>query len=305
MTYDWHGNRRSRPYTQGTGTNQSFSYNPPNNENFSYTYNAAGNQMNEGIHSYTYDPEGNVTEVDNGGTSNYSYDPLNRRTQVGVGSSYHLDIFDADGHRAKVFDGNRGALLSTNVYWGDRLVATYKGGQVFYQHADVHGTVRATTNSSGATVGSFSSLPFGDNYNPSGTDVDPLHFSELDHDASSGTEHAQFRQYSSALGRWMSPDPYSGSYHWRNPQSLDRYLFALNNPLLSLDPSGLIAGSDEECGAEFQPPCRPAYNDGVTGGGPLSGYGSISSGFNDEFNTTELVCAEKGCIPTAWVIGPR
>jgi RHS repeat-associated protein len=55
----------------------------------------------------------------------------------------------------------------------------------------------------------------------------------------SGTEHAQFRQYDSTVGLWMSPDPYLGSYNFANPQSLNRYAYVLNNPLAFRDPSGL------------------------------------------------------------------
>jgi RHS repeat-associated protein len=66
----------------------------------------------------------------------------------------------------------------------------------------------------------------------------------------SGTDHAQFRQYYDWQGRWMSPDPSSGSYDFSNPQSLNRYSYAMNNPLTFTDPSGL------------DPPCTPD-NDGV------------------------------------------
>jgi hypothetical protein len=46
-------------------------------------------------------------------------------------------------------------------------------------------------------------------------------------------------QWTHAMGRWMSPDPYDGSYDAGNPQSLNRYSYALNNPLSLIDPSGL------------------------------------------------------------------
>ncbi len=36
----------------------------------------------------------------------------------------------------------------------------------------------------------------------------------------------------------MSPDPYAGSYDSSNPQSMNRYAYVLNNPLLLIDPSG-------------------------------------------------------------------
>jgi RHS repeat-associated protein len=75
----------------------------------------------------------------------------------------------------------------------------------------------------------------------SGTDTDVAHFAQLDHDlsTSSGLEHAAFREYSSSAGRWMSPDPYFGSYSWKNPQSLNRYTYVQNRPLSAVDPDGL------------------------------------------------------------------
>jgi RHS repeat-associated protein len=43
-------------------------------------------------------------------------------------------------------------------------------------------------------------------------DQDNEHFAGLERDAESGTEHAQFRNYASAQGRWLAPDSYMGSY---------------------------------------------------------------------------------------------
>jgi len=99
-----------------------------------------------------------------------------------------------------------------------------------------------------AVEGSFGSLPFGDGYSLSGADNDPYHFAMLDHDYTSDTEHAQFRQYSVVEGRWMAPDPYSGSYDPANPQSFNRYSYVLNNPLSFIDPLGL-----DDCTSTFDP----------------------------------------------------
>jgi hypothetical protein len=38
-----------------------------------------------------------------------------------------------------------------------------------------------------------------------------------------GTDIAQFRSYETAQTRWLSPDPYNGSYDLSNPQSFNRY----------------------------------------------------------------------------------
>jgi hypothetical protein len=48
-----------------------------------------------------------------------------------------------------------------------------------------------------------------------------------------------FREYTPLQGRWMSPDPYSGSYDTGNPQSFNRYSYVLNNPINMTDPLGL------------------------------------------------------------------
>ena len=39
-------------------------------------------------------------------------------------------------------------------------------------------------------------------------------------------------------GRFLPPDPYDGSYDASNPQSMNRYVYALNNPLSNVDPTG-------------------------------------------------------------------
>ena len=108
------------------------------------------------------------------------------------------------------FNGGSGnpSLVSTNAFWGNRLLATYTSSQVYFQHVDPLGTVRASTNASGSVAGTFVSQPFGDAQTTTqGSDQDPYHYAELDHDSESGLDHAQFRHYNSGHGHWMSPDP--------------------------------------------------------------------------------------------------
>jgi RHS repeat-associated protein len=99
------------------------------------------------------------------------------------------------------------------------------------------------TDYTGATAASYFSLPFADGTTQTvsapGPNQDNSSFASLEMDQESGTSHAQFRQYSPAQGRWMSPDPYSGSYDFSNPQSFNRYSYAGNSPVTSVDPSGL------------------------------------------------------------------
>ena len=69
------------------------------------------------------------------------------------------------------------------------------------------------------------------------------HFTGKERDAESGNDYFEARYYSSAMGRFMSPDwsaklepvPYA---KLDNPQSLNLYSYVLNNPLSAADPDG-------------------------------------------------------------------
>ncbi len=129
----------------------------------------------------------------------------------------------------------------------------------------------------------FTSLPFGDAFSTtSGTDADANHYTSLDHDASSSTEHAIFRQYSSTQGRWLSPDPYNGSYDLSNAQSFNRYAYVLNNPLGYADPLGLTPYTLTDSTTLFtnwaQIICFIGYCGNYTGGGGGVGGGGGSEG---------------------------
>jgi RHS repeat-associated protein len=242
-TYDRYGNRLSQTVTSGSGPSPTYNVDVNTNRitTAGFSYDAAGNLINDGTHSYGYDAEGNVLGVDGGTT--YTYNALNQRVRIDGPTSSYEYVFNASGQRVSTWNANTHAQIQGQYYWGNAPLAFYAGGSTHFQHQDWLGTERLRTSYNGSTEGLYASLPFGDGFSASGTDNDPYHFAQLDHDSEnpdgSGTEHAQFRQYSSASGRWLSPDPYMGSYNLANPQSLNRYAYAGNNPLRFVDPLGL------------------------------------------------------------------
>lgn len=157
-------------------------------------------------------------------------------------------LFNASGRRVSMWSGPQGSQIQGQYYWGSKPVAFYKNGATHFQHQDWLGTERMRTTYSAGVEGTYTSLPFGDaQTTSSGTDLDSYHFAMLDYNSETSADYAQFRQYSSLQGRWMISDPYSGSYDFSDPQSFNRYAYALNNPLSLSDLSGLDYGFD--CGA--------------------------------------------------------
>jgi RHS repeat-associated protein len=223
------------------GYNFNPTINPANNQitTSGYTYDAAGNMTHDAtngtVHSYTYDAEGNVTKVDGGSTAQYVYDVFNRRIHVQTASATTEYIYDYAGRRISSWVSPNNTGNEGRIYWDGQLVAHRSfEGLTYFDHQDTLGTDRIRTNYGGWVAATYLSLPWGDGYsatvNNAGADQDNEHFGDLERDAESGTEHAQFRNYASAQGRWLAPDSYLGSYDLTNPQSMNRYAYALNNP---------------------------------------------------------------------------
>ena len=240
--YDRYGNRWSQTAADG-GPSPQLTFSSTTNQITSagYSYDAAGNVSSDGFHTYTYDAEGNVTAVDGGSTASYVYNALNQRVSETVGGTTTQFAYNVAGQRVSIWNtASPAGQLVEQYYVGNKSVAYFANNMLHFQHQDWTGTERMRTTFNGAVEGTFTSMSFGDAFSTvSGTDGDPYHYAVLDHDYSSDTDHAQFRQYSSTPGRWMSPDPYDGSYNPLDPQSLNRYSYVLNNPVMFVDPSGL------------------------------------------------------------------
>jgi RHS repeat-associated protein len=171
-------------------------------------------------------------------------------------------IYDYAGRRVSSWLSPNNFGDEGRIYWdGQQIAYRATDGTTYFDHQDTLGTERMRTNYGGSVGSSYVSLPWGDGYtatvNNSGADQDNAHFADLERDAESGTEHAQFRNYTSRQGRWLAPDQYAGSYDATNPQSMNRYAYVLNNPMSMLDPSGLVdCTPDDPCLPP--PPCDPS-----------------------------------------------
>ncbi len=248
--YDRYGNRWQQNVTAGSGSTSSLSFDLSTNRISAggYSYDAAGNLTSDGFHSYTYDAEGNITAVDGGNTASYVYDALNHKIRIQLPASQQTVeyVYDAWG-RITSLGGPPSDNAESHIFWDGLQIAFRAGtGLTFFTHKDWVNTDRVHTDASGASAAVFTSAAFGDcgtvTSSENEADWDFHRFGDLDYNAETATNDAHFRQYSPAQGRWMSPDPYDGSYDFSNPQSLNRYSYVLNNPLSMNDPTGQDGG---------------------------------------------------------------
>jgi RHS repeat-associated protein len=165
---------------------------------------------------------------------------------------------------------------------GDRLWVVYTASETYFNHINNLASTTMMTGHAGTAVEDIVFYPWGQNtWKFWGSGGYP--FANMPYyDTNTSTSPTMFRFYSMNLGRWHSPDPLGGDV--TNPQSLNRYGYALNNPTSLTDPLGL---DSEECSQSNEgcDPCNdPNYvgaecgGDGWPSGWPIWGGGRAGGG---------------------------
>lgn len=153
---------------------------------------------------------------------------------------------------------------------------TIASGDPHYYLKDHLGSPRVIANGDGSVVSWEADYrPYGADKvisNGDGLDVFYL-FTGYEFDYEMGTSaddyYANLRYQSASLGRFFQPDPVGGDP--TNPQSWNRYAYALNNPLNLIDPSGLcnhtVYSTDEDGNVHVD--CLDPTGGGGGGGGGI------------------------------------
>lgn len=135
------------------------------------------------------------------------------------------------------------AIKEMNSFMGN-----FTEGSTYYVHTDHLGSYQAISNSSGALVEELSYGPWGrrrkatdwEDYSLSTPPTFARGFTGHEHLPEFDLINMNGRVYDPALGRFLSPDNYVQLPDYT--QSLNRYSYCLNNPLIYTDPSGEIWG---------------------------------------------------------------
>jgi RHS repeat-associated protein len=247
-TYDRYGNRSAQTAIPGAGCvaitcpQPSFAVNASTNRLIGppYAYDLSGNMTNDGINTLAYDAENHVTSATNGSSSGtYTYDANGQRVKKVSGGTTIVTIFFGGQVLAEY---NNGAAPSspTNeyIYAGNLRVASIQSGTTNYWHND-HLSPRVRTDTSGNVSDQRGTFPFGETWYSPG--ASPYMFTAYYRDyEAAGNDYAQARSYVGGLGRFSSPDLVAGSTS--DPQSLNRYSYVRNMPVMLTDPFGTCPG---------------------------------------------------------------
>jgi RHS repeat-associated protein len=249
-TYDSNGNRLSETgstpstYTYASGPNSNRLAAITGNLPRTYGYDAAGNTLGYSGVVFTYNNRGRMASATySGNSATYTYNALGQRVKRAASTGTTLYMYDEAGHLVGEYD-IAGALIQETVWFGDTPVATLRpnggsGIDVFYVHADNLNTPRLVTQpSNNAERWRWDSDPFGTtvpNENPATLGVFKynLRFPGQQYDGIAGLFYNYFRDYDSAIGRYVESDPIGLR------GGLNTYSYVSENPIWAVDPFGL------------------------------------------------------------------
>jgi RHS repeat-associated protein len=271
QTYDYDALNRIGSVTEGAWT-RSFDYDrygnmwstqtgaggPPVDSftpSSSSSYNAANNRLTNAALPIHYEAEesqnngpGLLTQI---GQHTYTYDTEGRIKTVAIaGNTVAVYDYDGDGRRVKQVKTAGTTLFAYDA--SGNLAAEYSTETVpatpptTYPLLDHLGSIRAEVPENGSmqqtTLHDY--LPFGEELLAGrtaawgGMSGIKLRFTGKERDTETGLDYFGARYFSSAQGRFTSPDPSHDGVRMDNPQTWNRYSYVLDNPLELTDPTG-------------------------------------------------------------------
>ncbi|MFY0545664.1 RHS repeat-associated core domain-containing protein [Brevibacillus sp. H7] len=113
-----------------------------------------------------------------------------------------------------------------------------KNGATYYYHVNGHGDVTTLTDANGNVVAEYQYDAWGNILSESGTmaSANPYRYAGYRYEEVTGLYYLNARYYDASVGRFITRDTFHGFED--EPNSLNQYSYAHNNPVKYIDPSG-------------------------------------------------------------------
>lgn len=267
VTYSYDDLYRLTEANAGASYDQTLSYSPAGSilsksDQGSYTYSGT-NYANPqavtqiGTSTIAYDGNGNVTSD---GTSTYSWNYRNEMLETVAGNATTTDyLYSQNGDRVKYYNPVR-TIYYPNKYYeydassGKGTVHAYLLDQpiasietigtsttAYYIHRDHLGGTALTTDAVGTIAQALDYYPFGNTRLDLGNHKETKTFTGHTYDPETDLLYMGARYYDAAPGKFLSQDPAArdnpGKFLF-DPQQLNFYSYARNNPIVNIDRDG-------------------------------------------------------------------
>jgi len=248
------------------------------------SYDANGNVLSDGSHTYTWDANGRPVTIDAVGLT---YDALGRMAEQNRSGTYTQIVYAPTGQKLALMSAS--TLQKAFIPLPGNATAVYaSSGLSYYRHPDWLGSSRFASTPSRTMYSDSAYAPFGEPYAQAG--ATDLSFTGQNQDTVAGGLTGPYdfpaREYG-PQGRWVSPDPAGlAAVDPTNPQSWNRYAYVENDPIDYYDPLGL--NKDNNCilnGIESYCSWVPSGGGGGGGGGGIPVYGIATCSGTTQINS--------------------
>ena len=203
-------------------------------------YDDNGNLTDDGVNTYTWDARGRLTMISGpAGDTSFRYDALGRRIAMTANGTTHEYLYDF----LNVVLDRPAVHLLAGLGWDEWLVRA-DGEQLEVILPDAIGSTLGVAEPGGGIHRHYSYEPFGATTPTGGPSANPFQYTGRENDGT-GTYYYRARYYSPLLRRFISEDPQGDTL-----AELNRYVYALNDPVNRKDPLGrstVDAGTVAEC----------------------------------------------------------
>lgn len=230
----------------------------------------------------------------------YTYSPTGdriKRIKDGIETQFVVDI---NVGLTQILAEMEGATTKAQYIYGNGLIARIdQDNNIRYYHDDEQGNTIALTDENAEITDTYTYLPFGEMVKHNGDTDQPFQFLGKQGIYAEGDNfyHIRARYYDANTGRFISEDPYPPSF--TDPQTLNRYIYALNNPISLVDVNGLFAQGDLNYGGS----CPLEPNNGLSSISIVNNPNLIYANGGQCYASSELDygdvdnLVEKGCLP--------